>query len=561
MPNEFGPTPQGLASQILNLAGIVLRGGTLRVPRYQRPYTWTEREVRYLIQDLLGAFSRRMPFYFIGQIVLVKNERGEFEISDGQQRMATLTMIIAYARDRLPHRMKHYQKLILAEQTGLPLLTLRADGSGFFQGFVQEPGRMDEMTRLDNTGVDPRDLMCEAARTIAAELHKLSDEELDAFVSFICSQATFDVMDAAERGCAATVYNRANDRGLALSAADNIKCELLENSGLSMDEADKAAEKWEECEDSIGRDNFADLLNVMPFLLTGEYLVSPGDLGAFREKVESVQGGVREFLFDRLPCYADALKDIFDQSIEAGSASVDVNRRVKMMKQLSTRDWVPAALAFIAEHADEPERAKRFFLALERFAFGCELGVVHVSSRQRRFSDAARFVGDDKKLHSEHVLDLTNSERLKFIEQLNRSRKRDRSRRLLMIRLEAAMPGGSVLSVYDDVSVEHVLPSRGGRWWIDRFPNAGLRDDAANLLGNLVLITNRQNKQADNKPYPQKRQVYFESRDAPIHQVTRDIFQIEDWTLEAIDVRQERLVRILCTDWELVRGASEVAAA
>jgi hypothetical protein len=47
-----------------------------------------------------------------------------------------------------------------------------------------------------------------------------------------------------------------------------------------------------------------------------------------------------------------------------------------------------------------------------------------------------------------------------------------------------------------------------------------------------------------------------------VHQVTRDIFQIEDWTLEAIDVRQERLVRILCTDWDLVRGASsEVAAA
>ena len=70
--SAFGSTPQGLYSLILNLAGVLMRDTPLKVPRYQRPYTWGEREVRQLIQDLRSAYERKAPFYFIGQIVLVK---------------------------------------------------------------------------------------------------------------------------------------------------------------------------------------------------------------------------------------------------------------------------------------------------------------------------------------------------------------------------------------------------------------------------------------------------------------------------------------------------------
>ena len=103
MAGEFGEAPLGLWSQILSVAAVLTRKAALKVPRYQRPYTWTEREVRILIQDLRRAFERDAVFYFIGQIVLVKN-RGKLEISDGQQRLTTLTMIMAYVRDRLPGR-------------------------------------------------------------------------------------------------------------------------------------------------------------------------------------------------------------------------------------------------------------------------------------------------------------------------------------------------------------------------------------------------------------------------------------------------------------------------
>lgn len=551
MAGIFGNTPIGLSSKILNLGEVLTRKPTLKVPRYQRPYTWTDSEVRELIQDLWRAFQRKAPFYFIGQIVLVKN-RGKLEISDGQQRLATLTMLLAYTRDRLPGRAKQFQTLIMDGDE--PRLMLREDDAGYFLGWVQEPGKMMELARHPETGNEVRDLFAQAARTIESELSKVKeDRELDNFLSYVVRCCTLNVVDADERGCAQTVFNTLNKRGSPLSGADIIKSDLIENSDLSSEQADSAARKWEETESLFERDDFARLLYMMPFLLTGEPLLSPGDLASFRTAVDRA-GGVYKFLFDQLPRYALALRAIFAGSVNVGPASADVNRRIALMKQVEKWDWAPAAIAFLAEHSDQPERARRFFQALDRFTFACELAVIDNRVREKRYATAVKMVGDDKALYTEDGLLLDDSENDKFIFTLNRSRKRDRQRRLLMMRLEAAMPNGKLLTMTDDVTVEHVLPKGGSAWWNERIPDPALRAELAHLLGNLILITYDQNKHADTKPYPKKRAVYFETPNAPIYAVTEDIRGIQEWTLQAIEERHERLVRILSEDWGLVRG-------
>lgn len=553
MAGAFGDTPLGLTSTILNL-GAVLTRKQLKVPRYQRPYTWTDREVRELIQDLWRAYKRGATFYFIGQIVLVKNH-GKLEVSDGQQRLATLTMMLAYVRDRIPGRSKQYQTLIMDGNT--PRLLLREEDQNFYLGYVQEPGHMQELARHAEIGVDSKDLIASASRTIESELSKITeDRELDAFMSYVVRACTLNVVDADERGCAQTVFNTLNKRGSPLSGADIIKSDLLENSGLSNTEADAAARKWEQTEDLFERENFARLLYMMPFLLTGEPLLSPGDLASFRTAVERA-GGVRVFLFEQLPRYAHALRAIFAGSIDVGPASAEVNRRVALMKEVQEWDWAPCAIAFLAEHASEHERARRFFQALDRFTFACELSVVENRDREARYANIIKYVSDDKVLYGgegkQRALLLTDAEQMKFFHTLNRSRKRDRQRRLLLMRLEAAMPGGRIVRMTDDATVEHVLPKNGGPWWNERFPDPALRGELANLLGNLTLLTYNQNASADVKPYPDKRKVYFDTN-APILALTKDIAPISEWTLQAIEERHERLVRILSEDWGLVRG-------
>jgi hypothetical protein len=168
---------------------------------------------------------------------------------------------------------------------------------------------------------------------------------------------------------------------------------------------------------------------------------------------------------------------------------------------------------------------------------------------------------DDRKLYGpEGALELTPAEHGRFIETLNRARKRDRSRRILMMRVEAAIEGGSKLSMTDDVTVEHILPKGGSTWWNQLFPDSGLRSEAANLLGNLTLVTHDQNRRADNRPFAEKRDVIFKTPGAPIHALSRDLEAIGEWTLAAIEERQERLSRILCEDLGLIRRSSSQAA-
>jgi hypothetical protein len=232
--------------------------------------------------------------------------------------LATLTMLIAYVRDRLPHRAKNFQQLIMDGDQ--PRLMLRDEDASFFRGFVQEPGHMADLAKHVETGIESKDLLTEAAQTIESELLETGDGELDAFFSYVARQCTLNVVDATARGCAQTVFNTLNKRGSPLSNADIIKSELIENSGLTNAKADAAARKWEQVEAMFERDDFARLLFMMPSLLTGDEVRSPDDLDQFVTAVTRA-GGVEAFLFEKLPRYADALRSIFSDSIDAGRAS------------------------------------------------------------------------------------------------------------------------------------------------------------------------------------------------------------------------------------------------
>ncbi|HRO02526.1 MAG TPA: DUF262 domain-containing HNH endonuclease family protein [Terricaulis sp.] len=525
-----------------------MRDQPLKVPRYQRPYTWGDREVRQLIQDLRSAYDRKAPFYFIGTIVLVKN-KGRLEISDGQQRLSTLTMLLAYVRDRLPGRAKAFQSLIMNGDK--PRLMMRENDANFFLGFVQEPGKMAELAAQTEFGSDSKEAIAAAAQTVADYFSEMDDRELDAFISYVLRCCTLNVVDADERGCAQAVFSALNMRGSPLSGADIIKSDLIENANLPDADADTAARKWEQTEEMFQREDFAALLEMMPFLLTGERLLSPGDLAAFRAAVDRA-GGVHKFLFEHLPRYAQVLRSIFACNVDVGPASEEVNRRIQLMKQVEKWNWAPAAIAFLLNHSGQHERARRFFRALDCFSFACEFSVIDTRSQEGRYRRAMLGVADDKKLYGERgALELTKREYDLLVAHMNHMRRRDRQRRLLLIRIEAALKSGHLIDMTDDASVEHILPKGGGPAWNTLFPDPQRRLKVANMIGNLTLITHEQQKLADNRSYADKRKVFFETPGAPLHMLTENISPVPEWTEQVIEKRTYFLIQELFNDWGL----------
>src|SRR5205807_7567912 len=79
--------------------GAALSHNRLVVPMNQRDYAWEEEHVQDLFQDFAQAITHGT--YFLGTIVLTHGEQDGPEVSDGQQRLATTTILLAAIRDYL----------------------------------------------------------------------------------------------------------------------------------------------------------------------------------------------------------------------------------------------------------------------------------------------------------------------------------------------------------------------------------------------------------------------------------------------------------------------------
>ena len=63
------------------------------IPLYQRNFAWRQEQIEQLLQDIYEASQKSESHYFIGSLVVLKRNNGDFEVIDGQQRLTTLSLI------------------------------------------------------------------------------------------------------------------------------------------------------------------------------------------------------------------------------------------------------------------------------------------------------------------------------------------------------------------------------------------------------------------------------------------------------------------------------------
>ena len=82
----------------IETAKNLLLNDRLRVPPYQRPYRWTAKNVRQLLEDVQQSMLAGKKNYRIGSVILHSKKENtskeEFlDIVDGQQRLTTLFLL------------------------------------------------------------------------------------------------------------------------------------------------------------------------------------------------------------------------------------------------------------------------------------------------------------------------------------------------------------------------------------------------------------------------------------------------------------------------------------
>lgn len=565
----------GLRSEIISFGDLLAGQRFFVMPYLQGPYEWTEIEVSDMVSDLLAACKAKYTNYVLGHIIGLKTPNGPIEIVDGQQRLVTTAILLAFLRDKLKGRNSAFdaelQACILDQ--GRPRVTPRPVDAPFLRDLFQtrdsgqrlaaalvDAEKAEKAAREDKhlkaRLVDPQALMLNAAIVVRRKLDRLGLDALQQLAEFVLDQGVVDFITADDRTQAAILYRSMNMRGRKLSTADLIKLEAIEYANFDLKTREKAARAWEESEDRLGRTRFAQLLDMLPLLVSRERTKQPGNLIEWREHVfRNVKP--ETLLLTLLPIYAGIMEELLSGEIQADCddqedrrALAETNMLLKGLLHLQDRHWLAPAINMVNAKREQPKFLLRFFRGLDRLAYTFFLGAMRHDDRAERFALVVAAGVDPVLLDGAFALDA--DERAGVIDRLREPFGRDSwRRRAIATRINAALAGGRNFNQGEDISVEHVLPTNFCAAW----ENLGWKPEAARfcseLIGNFVLITAAQNNRAGQKALAKKLAIYFETDGAPVHALTEDVRGVTEWTETRVQERTEAFARALLKTWDI----------
>lgn len=220
------------------------------VPNYQREFKWGKSEAIELIEDLKFYSGTPKESLFLGTIILSKSELDEHSIVDGQQRLTTISILLAACREhakRLNHKDLASKiqdfltaideasaktlgpNIIVSESIKEPYNELV---SGNWNGSFTEKPQGKHVKRKINKIKPVFDYFTKT-------IESFNQDELTAFLRAIYNSYTITIVitDPME---AFNIFERTNGRGIDLEASD-----LLKNYFFSKN-VSGIEEKWAE---------------------------------------------------------------------------------------------------------------------------------------------------------------------------------------------------------------------------------------------------------------------------------------------------------------------------
>jgi len=315
----------GISAREATIGQLFAPGEEMIMPPYQRSYSWSDKEAGDLLGDLREA-SLAGDSHFLGAIVVVQPEGNQAcEIVDGQQRLTTLTIMLAVLRDleedetekaRIHSMIGDSIRPLLGEEAKWRLQLNHIDGP-FFRAIIQQPGAT--LRTLDEPGdSESQRKMTRNAAMFVKTLKDLPGNERKDLFETIANRCGVVRTRVDDRDGGYKVFRVLNTRGKEPNAHDIIKTDLFERAGFNVDEADAQSRIWAEHEALLGGSSFDDLLRQIRFIHDRS---NKGDLVSGYRKSTLGRISPRTFLGEMLPKYVQAYNDINRGELKFNSSS------------------------------------------------------------------------------------------------------------------------------------------------------------------------------------------------------------------------------------------------
>lgn len=534
------------------------------IPPYQRPYAWTRDQAGELFDDLYDFFKKEVEdSYFLGSIVLIKDEGKPLaEVIDGQQRLTTLTILLATLTSRLTGENRADFNGFIREPGSVarqlepkPRLALRERDRAFFAQYVQAL-KFDDLAQFDPAQLDnesQRNIQGNARLLLERLEAKCAGDEsrLIAFGSFLVMRCFLVVVTTPSQQSAFRVFSVLNNRGLDLLPTDIIKAEVIGK----LPEAKREAfnDRWEDLEVATGRDGFSELFGHIR-MIYARFKARRMLLEEFREHVLSRVTSSEALVEEVVAPYAEAYLIAKSSQYVSSAAADKINELFTWLNRIDNSDWLPVAIAFLARNGGDATVVLDFVTRLERLAAYLHVTAKNVNQRIERYAlvleDLERGILDGR-------IELTPVECDEMLRALNGNvyEMTARRRNYLILRLDSFVSAMAANYTPNVLTIEHVLPQTvdPSSEWAVSWPDADERARWLHRLANLVPLTRARNSRALNYDFDRKKSAYFAgSSGVTTYALTSQVLHASSWTPEVVAGRQEELLEVLRRSWRLV---------
>lgn len=528
----------------------------IRVPDYQRDYSWQAKNVADFWADLIG-FDGQFPGneiqgkeYFLGSAVLVRTPQYHL-LLDGQQRLATATILLSAMRDQLwpvhQNAAQQIEKEFIVFEDHLTggakkyKLELNVFDRDFFRALIQDrphpnlPPPTQRSHRLILAARKYFDGKLTDIWTTSGN-PAIAIQRTNRLASILTSQFGLVTVSSDDEDHAASIFETLNDRGLGLSTGDLLRSWLLTTGTPATRQ--EMIRLWTEI-------FAASKTEKTEIVIRASWVSQHGDV-----KSRSMYKEIKQRLItDATPAldftrrlHADALTYRKLRRAATGDQVID-----EVCKGLSKLKAAGCFATLIAAHnkyqpGDQATIAKALASLTIRHNIVCRLDTTRLEAKA---FEAARLISSGQPIvaviQSLRQLSPDAATFRANFASLGFKPSRHRVVQILLRTIEnnRANTGEKIIASPARVHIEHIYPQtpQAADRWTDH-------EQQVYRLGNLTLLASRLNILQQNVLLPQKTANYQQSQ----FRITQELAANTAWAAADIDQRQ----LALCAEAEAI---------
>jgi len=526
-----------------NIQQLFISSENIRIPAYQRAYSWGDKQCSQYFDDLLEQKGKK---YYLGQFLFEKDGNALF-IIDGQQRLTTTILFLSAIAKIKTVKGENVESI---RDTYLTDVFKTIDDD---QVIFKKVTQKHLISAIDDTETISQKRIIEAFNFFETELSKLDNENLNLIQQTLENAviSTFYITNKVE---ATQVFEYQNNRGKELSRFEVIKAYLMHQIYIQSTNNNQANNDIEEIQSIISK-TYRYIEAVEGYFSENELLDNycnlffniGGNIEAIKERLNKEENKTQwiKLFFENFVELTHSAKSIVSNKNQSDITNLffvgnEANWKLVLLtlfyKGEVTGDTFKKilksleVLCFKLKLGDYrtdylPNFAKRYFNPKDSYNIDNlyqEIRNVTETGFKWYWNDGDRFKNiiinyfDNEKWHY-------NRNTIKFIlwQYENSLRLRNRSGALLD------------KDLYNSYTIEHIKPQNP----TDEEYSEEFRKNFLQLAGNLALLTQSQNSKFGNKSFDKKSELF---QDTALSSYT-EIREKNQWTEIEIAERHKRI--------------------